>query len=98
MNIAESTSQFINGLQNIERAIIERQRESGVQANANNFQWHRGKGVVPPPMAIELEIRVQNKTANAVLSREQVEDSWERINRPDVMAIVKALVADIVRT
>lgn len=45
MNIAESTSQFIKGLQNIERAIIERLRDSGVQANADNFQWHRGKGV-----------------------------------------------------
>lgn len=56
------------------------------------------RGFIPPPMAIELEIRVQNKTANAVLSREQLEDSWERINRPDVMVMVKALVADIVRT
>lgn len=97
MNIARSSQQLINGLQNIERDIINKLRDAGFQVDANNFVWHRGKEIVPPPNVIELEIKFQGRTANAVLSREQVVDSWDRLDRSDVVVLIKALVADIVR-
>lgn len=96
MSIVDSTEQFIRGLQNIERAIIEGLHKSGIHASADNFQWHRGKEFVPPPMAIGLEIKVNDKTSNSVLSREQVEDSWNQINRADVKALVKGMVSDLI--
>lgn len=97
MNIAKSTREFVNGLQNIERDIITKLRESGIQITANNILWHRGKEIVPPPNVIELEIKAQGKSTNAVLSREQVADSWERISRPDVSALIRGLIADLIK-
>jgi len=97
MTTSKSTEQFIRGLQNIERDIIKKLRDSGFNIDASNFVWHRGKDFIPPPSAIELEIKFQGRTANAVLSREQVEDSWDRLDRSDVVVLNRALVADIAK-
>ena len=96
MNIAKRSQEFLAGLQNIERAIIDQVRQHGVRVTADNFRWHRGKELLPPPSAIELEIKVASgKTANAVLSCEQAEDSWDRIDRPDVVAMIDAIARDL---
>jgi hypothetical protein len=91
MNIAQSSAEFLSGLQKIERAIIEAARARGRQLTAGHFVWNRGRDLVPPPEAIPLEIRFQGATANAVLSREQVEDSHDRIDRADVLELVRAI-------
>ncbi len=93
MTIADTTQQFISGLQNIEKSIITGMRENGIAITSNHFQWHRGKEFVPPPETISLEIKFQGKSTNAILSKEQIQDSWERISRPDVSVIIKQLVA-----
>jgi len=95
MNIAQSTAEFMGGLQRIERAIIEAARARGRQLTADHFMWHRGQDFVPPPETITLEIRFQGATANAVLSREQVEDSHDRLDRVDVLAMVRKVTDDI---
>jgi hypothetical protein len=98
MNIVKGTSEFISGLQNIERDIIAKVREAGGTIDANNFKWHRGKELVPPPrVAIELEITVQGKSFSAALSFEQIVDSWQRIDRADVKAGVRNAVAALTK-
>jgi len=94
MNIVNATLEFTAGLQNIERDIINKVRDAGGTITANSFKWHRGKELVPPPRGvIELEITVQGKRFNTALSYEQVMDSWQRIERPDVIAGVGNAVA-----
>lgn len=95
MGIAASTAQFLAGLRNIERAMIAKLRANGVQITADSFEWHRGEELVPPPEVVELEIKFQGMSTNAIISREQVEDSHERIDRMDVIAMIDALVKDL---
>lgn len=94
MNIVNATLEFTAGLQNIERDIINKVRNVGGTITANNFKWHRGKELVPPPTgAIELEITAPGKRFNTALSYEQVMDSSRRIERPDVVAGIRDTVA-----
>ena len=94
-DIGKSTAQFVAGMQNIERAIIAELRRGNIQITADSFMWNRGKELIPPPEAITLEIKFQGKSANGILSREQVEDSHERIDRADVVAMVNAIVKSL---
>lgn len=94
MNIVQTTSQFTAGLQNIEREIITKVRAAGRTITAKNFKWNQGKDLVPPPRnVVEIEINVEGKSFIAHLSCEQVQDSWQVINRPDVIAGVRNAVA-----
>jgi hypothetical protein len=98
MNIVNATSEFTAGLQNIERDIIAKVRDAGGTITANNFKWHRRKEWVPPPKtAIELEITAQGKSFSAALSYEQVKDSWQRSERPDVIAGIRNAVAALTK-
>jgi hypothetical protein len=93
MNALQSYHQFLSGMHKIEMAIIERTRA----VDPRNFYWHRGRPFLPPPSAIELQIKVGEKKLNAILSREQIADSAERIARPDVAAFVRALATELAR-
>ncbi len=87
MNIAKATAEFTAGLQNIESDIIGKVREAGGTITAKDFRWNQGRELVPPPRdAIELEITAHGKRFSALLSYEQVKDSWQRVERPDVIA------------
>lgn len=94
-SIAQLSAEFLAGLQNIERAIIAKIRERGLPITADSFRWNYGKEFVPPPEAIPLEIKFQGKSANGILSREQVEDSHSRIDRKDVIAMIDDLVKNL---
>lgn len=91
-----SIEQFKTGLENIQQNIIENLREYGIEACSDNFLWNSGRKVVSIPEAITLEIKIQQQSTSAKFAREQLEDSWERIDRPEVAAIVKRLVAVLV--
>jgi hypothetical protein len=93
MNIAKSSEQFLKGLQNIERSIIDGVRKAGRDCSAQNFKWHRGKELVPPPMAVELELRAGKNTVADSFSREEVEDSRERVDRPDTWQKIRRIIA-----
>ena len=98
MNALQSYHQFLSGMHKIEMAIIERTRAvGGGIVDPRNFYWHRGRPFLPPPSAIELQIKVGQKKLNAILSREQIADSADRIARPDVAAFVRALATELAR-
>jgi hypothetical protein len=96
MNIPNSAGQYIGGMQRIERAIIEGSKASGVTIDPRNIQWNGGKEFLSLPWSIELVISAGAKSAKAVWSREQVVDSWERLDRADVRACVRQVVAMLV--
>jgi hypothetical protein len=95
MNIAKSSDQFLKGLQNIERAIIDGVRAAGRDCHAQNFTWHRAKHLIPPPMAGELELRAGKNTVADSFSREEVEDSWERVERADTWQKIRRIIAAV---
>jgi hypothetical protein len=93
MNTTKSPDEFLKGLQNIERAIIDGVRAAGRDIDARNVTWHRGKELVPPPMAVELELRAGKNTIADSFSSEEVKDSWERVTRPDTWQKILRIIA-----
>ncbi len=98
MSIVNNTLEFTAGLQNIERDIIAKARGAGGTITAQGFKWHRGKELIPPPRGeVELEIAAHEKRFNTALSYEQVIDSWQGLERPDVRARVRDAVAALTK-
>ena len=97
MNDSRSISEFTAGLQNIEREIISKVRQAGGTISASNFRWHRGKNWIPIPDAIELQVQLGGREFNARLGRDQVEDSWQHLERPEVRACVRDCVGTLTR-
>ena len=84
-DVAERSQDCILGMQVIERAVYEAFKKAGVVACSDNFQWNRGKSVVPPPEVISLEVTAKGAPYfRFTFSREQVEDCHERIDRMEV--------------
>ena len=98
---ATSSREFFTGLQNIEREIIANLRALGVPVTATDFKWNRGGGVLGPASEeATLEINVHGtlaKEAKAVFSRDQIQDSYARVDRRDVTAIIDAMVEQLSR-
>jgi hypothetical protein len=86
-----SEEQFILGIKNIQKAVIDKLMAAGIKAETDNFIWHRGKNLLPIPTIVSLEVNVQGKTVTADFDREQIEDSWSHINRKDVRLVVDFL-------
>ncbi len=90
---AAKAREFFTGLQNIEREIIAKFRARAVPVTAANFKWNRGGGVLGPASEeVTLEINVHGTLAKAVFSREQVQDSYARVDRMDVVALIDVMV------
>jgi hypothetical protein len=88
--------QFLRGLQVIEREIVSGVRHGGgAQVDELNFRWHGGQKLIPPPPSIELKITTSAQTLNLSFAREEVEDSWERVDRADVRAKIRNLVSKL---
>ena len=98
---ATSSREFFTGLQNIEREIIANLRALGVPVTATDFKWNRGGAVLGPASEeATLEINVHGtlaKEAKAVFSRDQIQDSYARVDRRDVTAIIDAMVEQLSR-
>ena len=85
------TGEFFTGLQNIEREIIAKLRDRGIHITTHDFVWNDGKAIVSAE-AVTLEIRVQGRSDNAIVSREQAEGSCDRIENMDVVAMIDSMV------
>lgn len=91
MEVIDSTTRHISGMQKIELAINLALRNAGIEA-APAFLWHRGKEFIPPQEASTLEAILQGRTWNAALSLEQIEGSGARVERDDVVRLVNDAV------
>jgi len=93
MDTANSSLRFIEGLRNIELAIIHGVRSGGRDIGARNFTWHRGRVLLPQPSIVRLELRAAGNTVVDSFSREEVEDSCRGVDRPDTRHKVQQIIA-----
>lgn len=92
MTIVEATAQFVSGCQNIERAIKAGLASRAKTVPSQDIHW--SKPIVPPQRTgISVEVTVAGQRASATFSYEEVSDSWKHIERPDVAAKIRAVVA-----
>ena len=112
-NTIRSITHLLQGAQEFERAVKQRLLELGADPAPNfqwqsgkpldpipsRFQWHPGKPVVAAPTGgIALEVVGRNGIrSNAIVSREQLQNSWRRVDRPDVVRIVDQIAHDLTR-
>jgi hypothetical protein len=89
--------QFTEGLQAIEREIINQLGEAGGEIATSDFRWYGGKEPFPPPRAIELKIITLGRTVTTTFSREEVEGSWDRLARSNVRVKVHDLVEELTK-
>jgi len=72
-------------MQEIEREIIDQVRGRGAQIDAKDFSWNRGQPLAKLPSgSVYMEVRVGSKQAIANWERTQLEDCWDRVDRPEV--------------
>ena len=90
-DLPRATAEFIAGMQNIEREIMNSVRAAGGPLTADFVIWNRGKHFLPPPESISLEIKFHGRSANGIFSRAQIEDSHSKIDRPDVAKMIADL-------
>ena len=89
----QQQQEFAEGLRNVKRAIVEALADIQIQANEANVthtpNWQLGRDI---PVAIEMTVAPPGApVVVANFSREQIEDSWQRLERPDVRQIVRSI-------
>jgi hypothetical protein len=92
-----STDQFYKGMSVVGEEIASALVSHGI-ANVN-FQWDHPLFAPdgPPPASVELAASTSSRNVVRMLfSREQLEDSADRIDRPDVWAMVRNVAAQLV--
>jgi hypothetical protein len=89
--------QFTEGLEAIEREIINQIGEAGGEIATSAFRWYGGKRPFPPPRAIGLEIITPCRIITTTFSRAEVEDCWDRLDRSDVLGKVHDLVQEFTK-
>jgi hypothetical protein len=93
MTRIESTRQTIGGMQNIEREIIQQVRERKVLISPESFSWNYGRGSLGQlPDPVHLEVQVGSRHAGADWPHVHLQDSWDRIDRPDVHQEIERIV------
>ena len=90
----ESSDNFSKGMQTIERAIIEGVWKVGRNITNADFFWHRGQEAVSRPEMIDLRVRLGRREAVGVFSREEIEDSADRVDRPETLRTIKRIIAE----
>ena len=95
--MGKSELDFEAGRKNIEQRLVSESREAGMPLTADNIIWNRKQDGGGVPEMTTLEVKFQDRTVTAILSARQIEDSWERIARPDVLALIQGCVKKIAR-
>lgn len=93
MSHVDSYQRLLNGMQQIERAIIELLRARDVKINASNFSWNHGNpftGVRPE--LIPMSVRAGTRQTSTVWTLTCVEACWVRIDRPDARLEIARIV------
>jgi len=93
MTSEQAAQEFDAGIRNIQQEIINKLHQAGLDANADSFLWHRNKDLTFVPESLGFEVHVNNKKAKATLARTYLEDSCQKVDRPEVIAIIKEVVA-----
>jgi hypothetical protein len=91
----ERQAEYVAGLQKIETAVRDMMAAEGSPITAASFQWHTNS--VPPPHTMRLTVRAGKRSASAEFTREQIDDSHRRVDRPDVRHLLAGIVSTLTR-
>ena len=93
MTRVASLRETICGTQKVEREIIDRVRTRQVAISAANFVWNHGRGALAElPDPVHMEVRVGSRATNTDWLQVSLQDSWDRIDRPDVHWEIERIV------
>ena len=85
MTVVESMRGALQGMQRIEREIIDQACARGTRVDISDFSWNHGRSLTQLPLTfVHMEVLVGSRQATAEWSRSVLEDSWDRIDRMDV--------------
>ena len=81
--------QFHAGLKTVAQSI-----ETGVGGETLDLRWHYGELVTgnAPPESVRLVVKAARGSWEGTMSREQLEDSAERVDRSDVHQLIRVIV------
>jgi len=94
MSTPQPADDFSKGMQTIERAIIEGVRKAGRHVTTADLTWYRGRAVMPRPEMIDLQLRVGNRAAVGIFSREEIEDAADRVDHPETLRTILRIIAE----
>lgn len=91
--------EFNGGLGNVTQGVIESLAEVGIVVRTDEIMyepaWRPGR---PIPEAIEIRVAPEGApTVRTHFSREQIDDSWDRLDRADVRQRIRAITAEFIR-
>ncbi len=93
MSIVDSTGQLVAGMQVVERGIIAEVRGRGALIDVSSFRWNHGQGSFAElPSVIHMAVKVGTNRAEVNWSAIKLQDSWQRIDRPDVRQEIDRIV------
>jgi hypothetical protein len=78
----------------IERAIIEGLEAVGQHVTSADLKWYSGQPLLPRPSMIDLLLRIGDRIAIGIFSREEIEDAAFRVSRPETLRTVQRIIIE----
>jgi hypothetical protein len=89
-------SQYIAGMQNVEREIIVGVRERGLPISAQNFKWLGGAQIeLTLRTTTSLEVKIGTKTVSIDFTRKELEDCAKAVEPFDARAKVAMVISTL---
>lgn len=83
------------GMQNVQREIIDQVQARKVSITADNFSWNHGREFVGFPSSVYMEVRVESRQAVKDWPRDWLADSWDRIDRWEARQEIERIVDEL---
>jgi len=91
MSSTEPADDFSKGMHTIERAITEGVWAAGRHLTPGDFTW---QVVVPRPNMTDLRVRIGRRAVVGTFSREEIEDSADRVLRPETLRTIRRIITE----
>jgi hypothetical protein len=94
MEVVESIRHLLWGVLQVEQEIIKRVRARRVLLTAADFSWNGGRSLFTGPLGqiIHMEVRAGRRHFSTQWPRAHLQDSKDRIERPEVLEIIACIV------
>lgn len=94
INDEKQQAQFEQGLRNISEGVIDGLAKIGITLKRNNIDWSAWRLGQPIPFkALQITFRPEGfQPMQFLFLREQIADSWDGLERPDVRNLVRRIV------
>jgi hypothetical protein len=92
MSTPQPADEFSKGMQTIERAIVEGVLKTGRHISTTDLRWYRGHALMPRPNMIDLQLRIGNRAAGGIFSRDEIEDAADRVDRAQTLRTIQRII------